>query len=72
VAWAEAETVLAVDLGDGTDDPRDRAGPAAPPWPLCRRGPGLRAGWRMRANAAHVAGHGERGGKAMMATLRGG
>jgi hypothetical protein len=30
-AWAEAEAVLAVDLGDGTDDPRDRAGPAAPP-----------------------------------------
>jgi hypothetical protein len=28
--WAKAETVRAADLGDGTDDPRDRAGPAAP------------------------------------------
>src|SRR5437764_8520181 len=30
-AWAEAETVLAADLGDGTDDPR-----ATPPGPLRR------------------------------------
>ena len=29
-AWAEAEIVLAADLGSGTDDPRDGAGAAAP------------------------------------------
>jgi hypothetical protein len=55
-AWAEAETVLAADLGDGTDDPRARAGPAAPragrPPPRVRA-PGLVA---MRADAGYFAG----------------
>lgn len=41
-AWAETETVLAADLGDGTDDPRaTRRICCAAPWPACRRGRGL-------------------------------
>ena len=64
-AWAETETVLAVDLGDGTDDPRDRAGPAAPrPGRYAGAGPGFGPGGDARrrgyfagqlARAAHDA-----------------
>ena len=42
-AWAEAEIVLAADLGDGTDDRgRPRRACCAAPWSACpqRRGPG--------------------------------
>jgi hypothetical protein len=45
--WAETETVLAADLGDGTDDRgRPRRICCAARWPPCRRGRGLRGGWR--------------------------
>ena len=45
--WAEAEIVLAADLGDGTDDPRATAPDLLRrALAACRSGPGLRAGWR--------------------------
>jgi len=43
--WAETETVLAADLGDGTDDPRaTRRTCCAAPWPPCRNEHGNRGG----------------------------
>jgi hypothetical protein len=44
-AWTETEIALAADLGAGTDDPRDRAGSAAPRAGVpARSGPGRAGG----------------------------
>ncbi len=44
-SWEETETVLAADLGDGTDDPRATAPDLLRrAWPPCRSGHGRRAG----------------------------
>ena len=45
-AWAEAEIVLAADLGDGTDDPRATAPDLLRRALASLRTSGLRAGWR--------------------------
>ena len=56
-AWAEAETVLAADLGDGTDDPRASA-PGLLRRALASLPAAVRAGGRvaMRADAGYFAG----------------